>query len=1463
MTLTNYNFEEDDQDSMSWFGDNPLTDIAAGLGSGILGGVEGVLSLATFGQIEFEDNFGLFDAPEGIIGNLISGFSQIAVGYATGGAALGGISKLAKFHKMAKVSKVASNIKNAQKMKTVGGRLAAEVGRVGVADFVAFKGDEGRLADILKDVPGLEFTKFLASEEDDSDIEGRLKNMVEGSFLGLGVDSVMEVFRGVRKANKAIQTKASEQKVVETLDDVEDTATVARSETYDDVTTARRYEETDTEEMAVRTWFGELSDDFDPSEGTVILSRNVVGGDGVALRGSNRIDAKIVQGADDAYSSIGAFQLSKTARILDLTGDSGRILTKKAREILGSKGSAGSVPMMNKMQLLEMAVKKSGEYDVIRHGHNYSVVNPDVIRSQVTRLPGDPIRQLQKAGRDKIWSQLPKSVTNNMPVMSMLRSMDLTHENIVAIADDLDKLVASGAKPEDLMGAKLPGGLNISKLNGKNVQMLHILRQQMLKGGDETALTQKVKGKKQKRRGKGKHKRKRDRVELGTEHAIGKDAEELGGEALQEMSTMLGRPLAEVSEQIRQDIRNVEGAARRWQSGKGIIEAYSKTLYDMKMLARKLENGYTPNGAEANMLKTTTTDGAETMMTKEQFSEHIARLSYDMKVFADLNGFTGSVLGQGLQRGRFGTDTWDQTAYQRLLDRKGPGRYDTLQKVYNRQLDMASGDHSVAAALDIAAKNPKMQGVLKYLYFALLSGPKTFSVNALGVTGQSFYRPLEGFLGAMVAKKVMSPKMAHGMSRAMQKNLKRFHYLGQEFKDLAVTFKRRATKDPSYNPKTRTGKGVERAVRTFTDPSSPGLTGNAAWVDTDVTGLKNRTKGDHILNAPTGLMKLADEMGKHANVFAYLRAELEQQWDDMWDLYRSDPQKHADLGWRLKKVDRHHWVEAEAMNMLSRDHIATKEALYMEASEYHPHRNYPDALERMTAIKHHVDNRLKYGLSTGDRGMPLVKDRAGLADRARSLAQENSFTKPLAEMASESSELAYAPKLIAHGGYHLQRLTTSFPIMKFTTPFVQTPINLLLAASDRMAVPFLNQDLTEVIHHFLRKGKAKIMGQEAPKFAESSGRFAKILASGDEDKIAEAVGRMSMAVGLTTTMAGAAAAGIITGAGPSDRDHQMALRESGWQPYSLKVGDTYVSYQKLDPFASMIGLVADVHDHMKYETEMDDDNSELSEVVQAIAVATFEQLQSKSYLQGLGQLMDMATDPTKEIPEFSGKMLGNLIPNLIASSDELFSDNIEEAQGLWGTFTRRIPGEMIANKKRNALGEPISRRKFESAGDFVGGMVNYTMGINVNHTGDDPLDQAIAELDFPLRRPFHHKVGLNLKNQINDTTGQSAWDRWQELTAEVKVGGRTLREHLRRTVNSKRFREIGMIANLGNEDAYDEYRRDMLHEIIFRYRDAAWRKVLQEYEEVAYAARQSRSFRVDRMMRLNDPDSLDLNYQPR
>lgn len=124
------------------------------------------------------------DAPVTVEGQLTSGLTQFATGYAL----TGGVMSAAG----------------------IGGSLtAAGAGftKGAVADFVSFSGDEGRLADLVQSVPELDnaITRYLATDEDDTILEARLKNVLEGGALGivaeLAVKAIKSSARYVRGGN--------------------------------------------------------------------------------------------------------------------------------------------------------------------------------------------------------------------------------------------------------------------------------------------------------------------------------------------------------------------------------------------------------------------------------------------------------------------------------------------------------------------------------------------------------------------------------------------------------------------------------------------------------------------------------------------------------------------------------------------------------------------------------------------------------------------------------------------------------------------------------------------------------------------------------------------------------------------------------------------------------------------------------------------------------------------------------------------------------------------------------------------------------------------------------------------------------------------------------------------------------------------------------------------------------------
>ena len=159
----------------------------------------------------------IFHKPETMAGNMTEGMSRFITGFAGP----------AKFLKGAGLT---------------GGAIKTSLrgfGAGAVADLTVFDPNEGRLSDMLIEfnspVLNNAVTQYLASDENDTEMEGRLKNVFEGMFLGGGIEiaarglkySYDAVFYGIKgfkkmKATKNLDERAKIQKEVSNvIDDVQ------------------------------------------------------------------------------------------------------------------------------------------------------------------------------------------------------------------------------------------------------------------------------------------------------------------------------------------------------------------------------------------------------------------------------------------------------------------------------------------------------------------------------------------------------------------------------------------------------------------------------------------------------------------------------------------------------------------------------------------------------------------------------------------------------------------------------------------------------------------------------------------------------------------------------------------------------------------------------------------------------------------------------------------------------------------------------------------------------------------------------------------------------------------------------------------------------------------------------------------------------------------------------------------
>ena len=146
----------------------------------------------------------IFHKPETLAGNMTEGVSRFVTGFAGP----------AKFLKGAGLS--GSLIKTSLR----------GFGAGAVADLTVFDPNEGRLSDMLIefDSPLLNnaVTQYLASDESDSEMEGRLKNVLEGMVLGGIAESVFYGIKGWKKMRgvRDLDERAKiQQEVAKVIDD--------------------------------------------------------------------------------------------------------------------------------------------------------------------------------------------------------------------------------------------------------------------------------------------------------------------------------------------------------------------------------------------------------------------------------------------------------------------------------------------------------------------------------------------------------------------------------------------------------------------------------------------------------------------------------------------------------------------------------------------------------------------------------------------------------------------------------------------------------------------------------------------------------------------------------------------------------------------------------------------------------------------------------------------------------------------------------------------------------------------------------------------------------------------------------------------------------------------------------------------------------------------------------------------
>lgn len=349
----------------------------------------------------------------------------------------------------------------------------------------------------------------------------------------------------------------------------------------------------------------------------------------------------------------------------------------------------------------------------------------------------------------------------------------------------------------------------------------------------------------------------------------------------------------------------------------------------------------------------------------------------------------------------------------------------------------------------------------------------------------------------------------------------------------------------------------------------------------------------------------------------------------------------------------------------------------------------------------------------------------------------------------------------------LQEIFSS-PWLKILVPFFKTPANIGLEVVERTP------------------------------FAPLSSRWRNDIANGGISRDM-AMAKVSLGSTFMATFAGFAGEGQISGSGPARASEREALERTGWRPYSIKVGDEWMSYSGIEPVSALMAIAADYAEYAIYEP----DAEKVEEVFIGGMFAMYDYLKEQPYMQGVADIGALIGDAdsgkvkaalnsyAKQVGSFAigGSPVG-AYNSLIAGIERLIDPTKKDTkadpelpmgikgfyEGLY-KYASRIPGlNAVLPDDLNMWGDPRQEGQ--------GRVMEMVLPTRVSPAQFSPADDVLVRLGSPLSVKSFSKVdGVEL-NPVER-------NRYKEIYGkEIVVGGMSIKDAIVEMANTPGFELI-------------------------------------------------------------------------
>ncbi|MXO85244.1 hypothetical protein GRI38_04300 [Altererythrobacter aurantiacus] len=296
-----------------------------------------------------------------------------------------------------------------------------------------------------------------------------------------------------------------------------------------------------------------------------------------------------------------------------------------------------------------------------------------------------------------------------------------------------------------------------------------------------------------------------------------------------------------------------------------------------------------------------------------------------------------------------------------------------------------------------------------------------------------------------------------------------------------------------------------------------------------------------------------------------------------------------------------------------------------------------------------------------------IAHREGLKGEEREARIAELLADPTDEMFERALEygryLTFQTKL-GPFGQKISGMTTDSLFAKVIIPFVRTPINLLKFAVERSPA--------------------------APALAEWRKEF---VAGGSRRDLA--IAKAMLGSGFAAVIYEAALDGRVTGSTPPNSGKARLLYADGWEPYSIKVGNRWISYSRMDPFSTTIGMAADLATLPDNLSERQRDDK-----LMMVTASFMSNLASKVWLSGVSSFVEGLSDPGRYADNWLNRTVGAFtVPAGVAGVARAIDPVSRKRESIGEAIRSRIPGlSSDLLPRRDVFGRQI---EFDSLGPDI------------------------------------------------------------------------------------------------------------------------------------------------------------------